>query len=85
VRHRLLKVFKGELQLVGIEPFRAPAKLHALQLAQQMPQPIVLLGQPIALSPRRVTLGDHTVQQAAQRFDVLRKGIGRHHHHDATG
>jgi hypothetical protein len=68
VRHRLLEVFEGELQLVGIELLGAPAKL---QLVRQIPQPIVLLGQSVALGQRRIAFGDHAAQQAAQRFDVL--------------
>jgi hypothetical protein len=45
LRHRLLDVFEGELQLVRIEFFGAPAELHVLQLAQQVAQSVVLLGQ----------------------------------------
>ena len=84
-RERLLDVFQGKLQLVGVEFFGAPAELHPLQLAQQLTQPIVLLGQHVALSPRRVALGGHATQQVVQRFNVLGKGIGQNHHNGATG
>ena len=80
-RDGLLEVLKGKLQLVRIELFGAPAKLHPLQLTQQVTQSIVLLGQPIALGQRRIALGQrrialgrHTVQQAAQRFDSSGRG-----------
>jgi hypothetical protein len=39
----------------------------------------------IALGELRVGLGDHAAPQAAQRFDVLRKGIGQSHHSGVTG
>ena len=81
----LLDVFERELQLVRVEFFRAPAELHALQLAQQVPQSIVLLGQQITLGQHRVALGKDAAQQTAQRCDVLRQGIGQSHYHDITG
>jgi len=50
-----------------------------------MPQPIVLLGQSVALGQRRIALGDHTAQQAMQRVNVLGKRIGQNHCHGAIG
>ena len=72
---RLLEVLEGELQLVGIELFRAlPApELGAPQLVQEVTQLVVLLDQAIAL-------GDGAADQRAQRFDVVGKGIGHRAH-----
>src|SRR5487761_709157 len=47
--HRLFEIFQRQVELVGIEPFRAPAKLHPLQLADQVAQAIVLPGELVAL------------------------------------
>jgi len=58
--NRLLEIFQRQAELIGIEPLRVPAELHALQLADQLAQPVVLIGEPgllralgIALGPRR--------------------------------
>lgn len=40
---RLFKVLEPERQLVGIELLRAPAELHALQLADEVAQALVLI------------------------------------------
>jgi len=57
---RLLEILQRQAELIGIEPLRVPAELQALQLADQLPQPVVLIGEPgllrafgIALGPRR--------------------------------
>jgi hypothetical protein len=80
----LFDVFERELQLVRVESFRAPAELHALQLAQQVPQSIVLLGQQIALGQRGIALGKHAAQQTVQGCDVRRQWVGQSHYHDVT-
>ena len=50
-------MFQSQGELVGIELLRAPAKLHALELADQMAQPIVLSGKLIALVNQACVLG----------------------------
>ena len=77
---RLLDVFQGEKQLVGIELLRAAAELGTPQLVQQMTQLVVLLDQAIAL-------GKGAADQRAQRFNIVGKGIGQcaHNTHGIMG
>ena len=56
----LLEVLQAELELVGVEPLRAPAELPALQLPDQEPQ---LLD----LGLCRVTLGQDSIALGLQR------------------
>ena len=42
---RLFEIFQSQVELVGIELFRAPAELHPLQLANQVAQSVVLVGE----------------------------------------
>ena len=65
-----------ELQLVGIETLRAAAETGALQLAQEVTQPVTLLDRMIARRDSRIALGQHVANQRAQRFDVIGKRIG---------
>jgi hypothetical protein len=65
------EIFQGQVELVGIELFRAPAELHPLQLADQVSQPVVLAGELIALfdqpclfGPLGVALGPRRQHQA---------------------
>ena len=51
----LLEVLQAELQLVGVEPLRAPAELPALQLPDQEPQ-LLDLGLCRVVLSRRVAL-----------------------------
>jgi hypothetical protein len=80
--HRLFEVFQRQVELVGIEPFRAPAKLHPLQLADQVAPSVVLAGELIALfqeppllRPLGIALGPRRQHQRAQRRDGVRKGL----------
>ena len=41
---RLFEILQREIELVGIELFRAPAELQPLQLADQVAQPVILAG-----------------------------------------
>ncbi len=52
----LLDILERQLQLLGVKLLRTPAKLRALQLAQQMPQAIDLRQRLVALDERRITL-----------------------------
>ena len=74
--NRLLDVLEGQKQLLRIELLRAATELCALQLAQQMPQPIVLRQRLVARRDRRVALGARRREQGLQRLDVGRKLIG---------
>ena len=44
----LFEVLQRQVELVGIELLRAPAELHALKLAKQVAQPVVLRSKLIA-------------------------------------
>ena len=69
----LLDVLERQKQLLGIELLRAPAKLRALQLAQQMPQAVDLRQRLVALGDRGVALRTRRREQRLQRFDIHRK------------
>ena len=68
--NRLLDILERQKQLLGIELLRTPAELRALQLAQQMPQAIVLRQRLVALRDRGVTLRTRRREQRMQRVDV---------------
>jgi len=72
-RNDLLDILERQKELLGIELLRAAAELRALQLAQQMPQPVILRQRPVALGDRGVTLGPPRRQQRLQRFDIHRQ------------
>ncbi len=72
-RNDLFDILERQKELLGIELLRAAAELRALQLAQQMPQPVILRQRPVALGDRGVTLGPRRRQQRLQRFDIHRQ------------
>jgi hypothetical protein len=83
---RLFEVFQAQIELVRIEPFRALAELHSLQLAKQVAQPVVLASKLIALfdqspllRPLGVALRLGRRHQSAQRSKVVGKGVGPRH------
>jgi hypothetical protein len=85
----LFEIFQRQVELVGIELFRAPAKLHPLQLTKQMAQSVVLAGQLIALfdqpalrGPLGVALRPRRQHQRAQRSNIVGKGVGHGHGRD---
>ena len=92
--HGLLEVLQAELQLVGVEPLRAPPEPPALQLPDQQPQLLDLrLGRlvfgpdSIALDPqrrdRRVLPGDdfgHLPQPRQERIRTSPNIIQRQRH-----
>ena len=89
LRYCLFEIFQGQVELVGIELFRAPAKLHPLHLAKQVAQPVVLASELIALfdeppflGPLGIALGPGHQHQGAQRRNIVGKGIGRRHARD---
>src|SRR3954468_5541253 len=41
----LLDILQRKIELIGVELFRAPAELQALQLADQVAQPVILTGE----------------------------------------
>src|SRR4051812_28908913 len=60
-RHGLLEVLKAELQLVGVEPLRAPAEPATLQLPDQQPQLLDLGSRRIVLGAKGVPLGQSSI------------------------
>ena len=85
----LFQIFQGQVELVWIELFRAPAELHSLQLAKQVAQSVVLpselitlFGQPPLLGPLRVTLRPCRQHQGVQRGNVVGKAVGCRHDRD---
>lgn len=76
----LLDIFKRQMQLVRIELLRAAAKLGALQLMEQMLQPVVLRLQVIAFGPRSAALGARLRKHRLQHGDIGRRRIGTFAH-----
>ena len=73
--NRLLEILQRQAELIGIEPLRVPAELHALQLADQLAQPVVLLGEPGLLGAFGIALGPRRQHQRTQRRDILGQGL----------
>jgi hypothetical protein len=69
-RDDLLDILERQKQLLGIELLRTPAKLRALQLAQEMPQAVILRQGLVALGDRGVTLRTRRRDQRLQRFNI---------------
>ena len=85
----LFEIFQRQVELVGIELFRAPAELHPLQLANKVTQSVVLAGELIALfdeprllGPLGIALGPRRQHQRAQRRDVGGKDLWARHDRD---
>jgi hypothetical protein len=85
----LLDILEGQRELVRIKLLRTPAKLHALQLVQQMLQAtvlrlhvIALLACHVALDQRSITFRSRCHEQRSQRFDIGRQLIGALAHAD---
>ena len=83
----LFEILQREIELVGIELFRAPAELQALKLADQMAQTVILAGELVALGgkPRLlgalgIAFGPGRDQHRAQRGDVVRQRLGSRVH-----
>ena len=72
----LLDVLERQKQLLRVELLRAATELRALQLAQQMPQPIHLRQRLVALDDRGVALRACHREERLQRLGVGRKLIG---------
>jgi hypothetical protein len=60
-RSGLLEVLEAELELVGVEPLRAPAEPPALQLPDQEPQLLDLGSRRIMLGAKGVPLGQDSI------------------------
>jgi hypothetical protein len=76
--NRLLDILERQEELLGIELLRPAAELRALQLAQQMPQAVILRQRLVALGNRGVALGPRRREERLQRVDVhwqLRCGV----------
>jgi len=61
LRHRLLDILERKLQLIGVELLGTAAELRPLQLAQKMPQPIVLIADPVPLGQGAIAFGSQSV------------------------
>jgi hypothetical protein len=87
---RLFEILQPQIELVGVKLLGALAKLHPLKLADEVAQPIVLLGEPVALSDEPHLLGTFGValdprfqDQRAEHGNIVGKGFGgRAHHRD---
>ena len=75
-RNHLLDVLERQTQLLGVELLRMAAKLRTLQLAQQVPQAVVLRQGMVALHERGVTLRPRRSDQRMQGCDIGWKRIG---------
>ena len=71
--HGLLEVLQAELQLVGVEPLRAPAEPAALQLPDQQPQLLDLGLRRVAL---RESLGDASARPDSIALDLESSASG---------
>src|SRR5215469_2229436 len=81
----LFEIFQSQVELVGIELLRTPAEVHALQLANQVAQSVVLTSELIAffdeprlLGPFGVALGLRCQHQRAQHYDIVGKDLWAH-------
>src|SRR6185312_15437869 len=81
--NRLFNVLQRKTELVGIEFLGAPAKLRALELADQMAQTVILAGKLVArggelglFGALGVAFGPDLDQRRAQRGDVVWQGLG---------
>ena len=73
---RLFDILQREIELVGIELFRAPAELQALQLADQVAQPVILTGELRLFGALGIAFGPGLGEHRAQRGDVVRQRLG---------
>jgi hypothetical protein len=85
---RLFEIFQRQVELVGIELFRAAAE-EPLQLAKQVTQSIVLTGELVALlehpsllGPLGIALSPGAQHQGVQRSNVVGQCVGRRHARD---
>ena len=74
-RNGLLDILKRQLQLVRIELLRPAAKLHALQLMQQVLQAVILRQHLVTLGNRRIALRTCRNKERLQRRDISGKLI----------
>jgi hypothetical protein len=86
---RLFEIFQRQVELVGIELFRAAAELQPLQLAKQVTQSIVLTGELVALlehpsllGPLGIALSPGAQHQGVQRSNVVGQCVGHRHARD---
>jgi hypothetical protein len=71
-------ILQRQLHLISIKPFGPPAKLHALELSQQVAEPIVLFRHASVFLNGRVTLARQEAHQRPQSVETVGKGIDRH-------
>jgi hypothetical protein len=66
-----LDIFQCQLHLIAIKLLGALTKLSTLELLQQMPKLIILLGQSPALRNGRVTLARQLAHQSPQAIKIV--------------
>src|SRR5512132_1363371 len=76
---RLFKVLEPERQLVGIELLRAPAELHALQLADEVAQALVLILQLLTQGALGIQLSARRQHGFAEAERIVRETIEARH------
>jgi len=77
------QILQREIELVGIEPLRAPPELHALKLANQVTQPVVLDGKLLALVGKSrpfgalgVAFGPRRDEHCSQHGSIVGERLG---------
>ena len=79
---RRLDILQRQIQLIGIQLLRAPAELHPLQLAQEVPKPIILFFDPPPRQSLGVEVSLHGDQRRSERSDIIGKGVEIEAHDD---
>ena len=74
---RLFEILQRQIELVGIEPLRATAELQALQLPDQVAQPVVLPRKPVALVGQPRPLGSRSAHAASTSARSAATSSGR--------
>jgi hypothetical protein len=75
LRDLLLEILQAQVELIVRQPLRTPSEARPLQLANDCPQPVVLVR-------RRVPLGAQAQHQRLQALDIARQ-LGRDTHSDS--
>ena len=73
---RLFDIFQREIELVGVELFRASAELQALQLAVQVTEPIILSCELRLFGALGVAFGPGLGEHHTQRNDIVLQKLG---------
>jgi hypothetical protein len=77
---RLFDILQHKIELIRVELFRAPAELQALQLADQVAQPVILTGELRLFGALGVAFSTGLGEQRAQRGNLVRQRLGSRVH-----